>query len=129
MKRWDLVGNWCFLQGNFDIVIANGLLHHLEDSLATRLFHIGAQVLSESGRMVTVDPCRYPGQARLTRFIVNKDRGSNVREFEEYHALARGVFPEVSSSLWHGFAPIPFSVSVVECRKTLTTVYEKPSLR
>lgn len=109
-------------RGSFDIVIANGLLHHLEDALANRLFQIGAQVLTEKGRMLTVDPCRYPGQAWITRFIVNRDRGSNVRQLEEYPGLARDVFPEVRSSLWHGFVPIPFSVSVVECRKTFARI-------
>ncbi len=110
-------------RGEFDIVIANGLLHHLDDVLAGRLFQIGEQVLSEGGRMVTVDPCRYPGQAWITRFIVDKDRGKNVRQYKEYSELAKGTFPEVNSSLWHGFAPIPFSVSVVECRKKMTYVH------
>ena len=104
-------------RGSFDIVIANGLLHHIEDHLATRLFEVGAEVLGDDGRMITMDPCRYSGQAPITRFIVDNDRGNNVRDFEEYENLARGVFPAVTNNLWHGFLPIPFSVSIVECRK------------
>ena len=104
--------------GEFDIVTANGLLHHLDDDLAYRLFEIGNTVLKKGGRMVTVDPCYFDGQSRLTRFVVSKDRGQNVRRQEEYAMLAKNTFAEVSNQLWHGYIPIPFSVSIVECRNT-----------
>jgi SAM-dependent methyltransferase len=105
-------------RGEFDIVTANGLLHHLDDDLANRLFEIGSTVLKEGGRMITVDPCYFDGQSRLTRFVVSKDRGQNVRRQEEYALLAKNAFAEVSNLLWYGYAPIPFSVSIVECRNT-----------
>ena len=113
-------------RGEFDIVLANGLLHHLNNSLAERLFEIGAQVLSDQGRMITVDPCRFQGQSRITRFIVNNDRGKNVRQFEDYAPLAGQAFSEVTSSLWQGFIPVPFSVAIVECKKPLAV---PPSVR
>lgn len=106
-------------RGEFDIVTANGLLHHLDDDLANRLFEIGNSVLKEGGRMITVDPCYFDGQSRLTRFVVSKDRGQNVRRQEEYALLAKNAFAEVSNWLWYGYAPIPFSVSIVECRDNI----------
>ena len=106
-------------QGEFDLILANGLLHHLDNSLAEHLFSVGAQILSEKGRMITVDPCRYEGQARITRFIINNDRGKNVRQLDEYAPLAKHSFSDVTSRLWYGFVPIPFSVAIVECKKPL----------
>lgn len=108
-------------RGEFDIVTANGLLHHLGDDMANRLFEIGSTVLKEGGRMITVDPCYFDGQSRLTRFVISKDRGQNVRRQEEYVLLTKHAFAEVSNQLWYGYIPIPFSVSIVECRNTKAT--------
>jgi SAM-dependent methyltransferase len=108
-------------QGEFDIVTANGLLHHLDDDLAGRLFEIGGAVLKNGGRMITVDPCYFTGQSWLTRFVVSKDRGQNVRRHEDYAMLAKKSFTNVSNPLWYGYAPIPFSVSIVECKNVITS--------
>jgi SAM-dependent methyltransferase len=101
----------------FDVILANGLLHHLDDDLAHRLFELGHRALAENGRLITVDPCYFVDQSRITRFIVSRDRGQNVRWREQYVELARPTFQNVAGKLWHGYLPIPFSVSIVECRK------------
>jgi len=103
--------------GEFDIVTANGLLHHLDDDLASRLFEIGHTVLRPGGRMITVDPCFHEGQSSLARFIIRNDRGQNVRSPEEYAALAAHAFPDHDKKVWDGYVPIPFSVTIVQCRK------------
>lgn len=104
------------LEGQFDLVMANGVLHHLDDTLAGRAFELGAAVLPKGGRMITVDPCFYEGQGALTRLIVSHDRGEHVRPFDGYAKLTRGSFRFVESSLWVGTFPIPFSVAIVQCR-------------
>lgn len=108
-------------RGEFDIVTANGLLHHLDDDMANQLFEIGNTALKQEGRMITVDPCYFDGQSRLTHFVISKDRGQNVRRQEEYILLAKHAFVEVNSQLCYGYAPIPFSASIVECRNTKAT--------
>lgn len=104
------------LEGQFDLVMANGVLHHLDDTLAGRAFELGAAVLPKGGRMITVDPCFYEGQGALTRLIVSHDRGEHVRPFDGYAKLTRGSFRFVESSLWVGTFPIPFSVAIVQSR-------------
>lgn len=111
----DVAGHIDEFRSSFDLVTANGLLHHLDDDLACRLFEIGSSVLGTAGRMVTVDPCFHDGQPALARFIIERDRGQNVRRPEQYLALALSTFPCVRKHVWQGFAPIPFSVTVLEC--------------
>ncbi len=110
-------------EGQFDLVLANGVLHHLDDVLGQRVFQIAARVLRNCGRLVTVDPCFYDGQSPLTRFIVANDRGGYVRHYSDYPRMAQGAFRSVECSLWAGYFPIPFSVAIMQCqtgRESLT---------
>ena len=65
--------------GAFDLVHAHGLLHHVDDTVASGVCALAADVLVASGRFVTADPCFSPGQSRLARLTVAKDRGDAVR--------------------------------------------------
>jgi len=41
----------------FDLILMTGLLHHLEDQEAIELLGLSRQVLTNVGRLVTLDPC------------------------------------------------------------------------
>lgn len=112
----DVADHLAEVKGQFDLVMANGVLHHLDDQLARRAFQLGAAALRPGGRMVTVDPCFYEGQGRLARLIARHDRGEYVREFDAYAKLAAGSFRLVDTGLWAGNFPLPFSVAIVQCR-------------
>jgi len=49
--------------GGFDVVIAHGLLHHLDDDEARSLFRVARRALKPGGRMVTFDGCFGGGAA------------------------------------------------------------------
>jgi SAM-dependent methyltransferase len=85
----------------FDIVIAIGLLHHLDDSDALGLFELARRALSAKGRVVTLDPCLAPDQNPIARFLIERDRGQNVRTAEAYRALPGSVFGNVQGQLRH----------------------------
>jgi SAM-dependent methyltransferase len=99
--------------GRFDVVIANGVLHHLDDAGAQRLFDIAAAVLVDDGRLVTIDPCFADGQARLARAVVARDRGANVRSPDGYRNLALHSFAHVEVQTRHDLLRIPYSHAVV----------------
>jgi SAM-dependent methyltransferase len=101
--------------GPFDVVVAIGVLHHLDDRHARALFALAHDALDRGGRLITADPCYHNGQPAITRFIVSQDRGAHVRHFEEYATLARNSFPTVSSSLDASLFPFPHSVCVLHC--------------
>lgn len=102
----------------FDIVLAFGLLHHLNDEQALSLMRLACSALHEGGRLVTIDPCFAEGQSLLSRFLVSRDRGQNVRSPKQYRKLACAVFPqakisgEVRHRLW-----IPYTHWIMECQK------------
>jgi SAM-dependent methyltransferase len=87
--------------GEFDLVLATGLLHHLDDDEVENLFRTLSLGLKPGGRIVTVDGTFTAGQSPVARWIISKDRGQNVRAPEAYAQLARGSFSDVRGHLLH----------------------------
>ena len=65
--------------GKFDLIMANGLLHHLDDQTVMALISSVHKLLSNGGRFVTIDGCYTQKQSILTKFMLNNDRGDFVR--------------------------------------------------
>lgn len=105
-------------EGTFDWVLALGVLHHLDDSEAEQLFEIGHRALKPSGRLLTLDGVYDDSQSKLARWLVSQDRGQNIRTQEGYEALARPLFDEISSDIWHNMTRIPYTRLVMTCRKS-----------
>ena len=85
----------------FDIVIASGVLHHLDDVAAQTLLRVARHALRGGGRFVSVDCVYVPGQNKVARLLISRDRGQNVRDPEGYLSLARPVFDRVNGVLRH----------------------------
>lgn len=100
----------------FDVVLAIGVLHHLEDEEARELFSLAYEALKEGGRLVTLDPCFANGQNPIARYLIGKDRGQNVREAEGYRALAAYSFSKIHGVLRHR-AWIPYTHWIMECTR------------
>lgn len=101
----------------FDLVLASGLLHHLEDGEASALMRLARDALKPGGRLVTVDPCLVDGQNPIARFLIERDRGRNVRDEPGYRTLALAVFSDVRSTVRHK-AWIPYTHCYMECTRT-----------
>jgi len=100
----------------FDIVLAFGLLHHLDNAEAGTLFSLAAQALKPNGKLITIDPVYAPGQNPLARWIISKDRGQCIRTADAYKALAESAFTQVSTSTRHDMLHIPYSHLILECK-------------
>lgn len=103
--------------GHFDIAIAIGVLHHINDQTAQDMLRSAREALTPNGRLVTADPCYFPGQNPLTRFVISKDRGQHVRAIEDYLDLVRRVFPHARCFHIKGLLPFPHSVCVIEASR------------
>ncbi|MDQ7248371.1 class I SAM-dependent methyltransferase [Dongia sedimenti] len=103
--------------GHFDIAIAIGVLHHINDQTAQDMLRAARDALAPNGRLVTADPCYFPGQNPLTRFIISKDRGQHVRAIDAYLDLVRRVFPDAQRHHIRGLLPFPHSVCVIEASR------------
>ena len=100
---------------SFDLVLATGVLHHLEDHQAISLFNLARRALKPGGRLVTFDGCFVAGQSKLARFVVSRDRGRYVRESAEYAKLAAQVFPQVRTFIRHDLLRIPYTHVILQC--------------
>jgi SAM-dependent methyltransferase len=101
---------------DFDLVIAFGVLHHVDDNGAVRLFRGSAEALADGGRVVTVDPTYAPGQGRAARAILARDRGRHIRGPKEYERLARDALSTVETTVRHDLLRIPYSHCILEGR-------------
>jgi SAM-dependent methyltransferase len=99
----------------FDIVLAKGVLHHLDDAEAGELFQLARNTLKPSGRLIMIDGCYVEGRSKLEHYILSKDRGQYVRNQAGYYELASKVFPQVKVNLHHDLLRIPYTHIVMEC--------------
>ena len=100
-----------------DIVIGLGILHHLDDADAEHCIRFAHRALKPTGRFVCLDTCWVSNQGFLSKYIMSKDRGQNVRTEQAYRQLATEVFKNVDA--WVDTKPmrIPYVTVVLECEK------------
>jgi SAM-dependent methyltransferase len=101
-------------EGGFDIVLAIGILHHLDDDGVHGLMRLAASHLATDGRLVTVDGVFVPEQPRLARWMLERDRGACVRTAEGYSELARVHFGHVEAAVESEFLHVPSTYLVMQ---------------
>ncbi len=104
--------------GSFDICVAKGVLHHLDDDLAGVLFDEAIRGLRPGGRLVTMDPVFVDGQSPIARMLAARDRGENVRTPEGYVGLAGAHFASVEIDVRHDLLRVPYSHALMTCTRT-----------
>jgi len=107
----------CELYRDFDLVLATGVLHHLDDREAEILFQLAHSSLKPGARLVTLDGCYTSNQSYVARFLLRNDRGKFVRDEAGYLRLARSVFPEAKATLRTDLLRIPYTHIILECHK------------
>jgi SAM-dependent methyltransferase len=104
-------------ENRFDIVLALGILHHLDNTEAMSLFNLSKRILRPGGRLITFDGCYVPDQSIIARWFLSKDRGVYVRTKEEYLNLSHTSFHHVTFSIHHDLLRIPYTILIMECTK------------
>jgi SAM-dependent methyltransferase len=102
-------------EGDFDIVLALGIVHHLDDAEAADLFRLGQAALRPRGRMITLDGCYTPAQSATKKYLLSRDRGRFVRTAAEYIRLAEKWFSNVQPHLREDLLRIPYTHLILEC--------------
>lgn len=110
LKPKDLAG-----LPKFDLVLALGLIHHLDDGSAIELLRLAYDALEPGGRFISIDPCLEAGQNPVARFIIKRDRGQNVRTRDGYFALASTVFSNAKIQVRHT-TWVPYTHCIMECQ-------------
>ena len=101
----------------YDIVLANGIVHHLDDAEAGQLFDIAHRALQPGGQLVTYDNVYVENQPWFARWLIARDRGKAVRTRERYEAMARERFSRVEATILHDTLRVPYTILVMRCTK------------
>ena len=101
----------------FNVVLALGIVHHLDDRESVQLFRIAHEALRPGGRLVTLDGVWAGKQSRTERYLLAKDRGRFVRSEPEYVKLASEVFSQIKSNIRPRLLRIPYTHIILECVK------------
>jgi SAM-dependent methyltransferase len=112
-------------QQSFDVVVAIGIVHHLDDAEAGQLFQIAHDALKPGGRLVTVDGVFTNDQSAAARWLLARDRGEYVRSEQEYVRLASQVFGEIKPIVRHDLLRIPYTHLILECARSAVSVAGK----
>lgn len=100
-----------------DLVLCNGVLHHLDDSEAEDVLRQASDILAAGGRLVCLEPSFLVHQGWFSRWIMKQDRGCYIRTEEEWKKLVGSVFDSFTSEIAAGLIRIPYVHIVLVCKK------------
>jgi SAM-dependent methyltransferase len=92
-----------------DIVMMNGVLHHMNDDQVHRSLDAIKQALAPAGRLFTLDGCYVDGQSALARFLLENDRGKFVRTQQGYENLIRAHFTQIEAHVDTSLSWVPYT--------------------
>lgn len=105
------------LENNFDIVMANGVLHHLDDREANKLLEFAKSKLKNSGVFISFDGCYLSEQNFISRLLLQNDRGEFVRYENEYIDLIKHHFDKISVELKEDLLRVPYTLIFIRATK------------
>ncbi|MFZ1063772.1 MAG: class I SAM-dependent methyltransferase [Acidimicrobiales bacterium] len=77
---------------DFDMVVAFGVLHHLDDSQARRCLRGCAEALTSKGLFFSVDPCHHQNEKPVEFLMKRFDRGRFIRSADSFRDLVAESF-------------------------------------
>ena len=109
------VGNPENLSDNaYDIVVAFGLLHHLDDKEGMLLADQASEALGKSGRFLTIDGVLLEKQKILRRLILQMDRGKFIRNQQQYEKILSKRFKKFNSYIEKNLFLLPYDLFIYE---------------
>jgi cyclopropane fatty-acyl-phospholipid synthase-like methyltransferase len=100
--------------GHFDLAIAIGVLHHLDDETARSAIGWVRDRIATDGRFISVDPVFHPEQRSSARVMMALDRGRFVRHPADYERLVRSSFDGVDVAIRHDLLPVPYTHIILD---------------
>lgn len=100
--------------GKPDLILMNGVLHHMDDATAIQVVADAAQALGRDGVYFALDGCYRDGQNPISRYLLDKDRGEYVREAEGYEAIVRTAFPNTEVFVRDDLSWAPYTFAITK---------------
>jgi SAM-dependent methyltransferase len=101
-----------------DLVLTNGVLHHVDDDEAKKILEFAYRALKDNGRFIFYEPCYLIWQSGISAYFMSRDRGQNIRTEQEWKELASSIFPVVSTNIVTGVNRLGYVCMVGQCRKS-----------
>ena len=115
--------------GSVDLVLCNGLLHHLSDGEAFEVLELSKRLMKPDGRLVCLEATFLARQTRLSRWILNRDRGKHIRSEQDWKKLFGQAFESYSTQILTGVLRIPYTHIVIECLNEKSSATQTVGLR
>jgi SAM-dependent methyltransferase len=103
--------------GPADIVMMNGVLHHMDDDAARTTVSLIEKVLKPGGTFFALDGVYTTRQGSIAKWFLDNDRGNFVRTEAAYRAILFESFPACEIYLHDNLFRIPYSVAISLCHK------------
>jgi SAM-dependent methyltransferase len=100
-----------------DVVLAHGVLHHVDDKELKDILEFAHAVLDPGGRFVFYEPCRLIWQSPLSRFFMSLDRGQHIRLEQEWKDRVGDVFGNVRTNVVTGINRLGYIGIAGVCHK------------
>lgn len=101
---------------HFDIVIATGVLHHMTDKECNSFIKWAQSILKPNGKLLTLDGCYTPKQNKISKYLLDKDRGQYVRSEEHYINLMSKHFNQVTPQIEESYFHIPYTLLIMSAQ-------------
>ena len=98
----------------FDHVLLLGVLHHLSDQEINKLMPNIKKVLKRKGNIITLDNIFINKQNLIAKFLIQMDKGENVRSKTGYLNILKNHFKKINSKIYHQKF-IPYTWFVANC--------------
>jgi ubiquinone/menaquinone biosynthesis C-methylase UbiE len=102
---------------SIDLVICNGLLHHLSDLEVEELLTLSKSILAKTGRLVCCEPAFLAHQSSVSRKLMSFDRGKGIRTELEWKEMFEKHFESVQTEIFFGVSAFPYTRIVVVAKK------------
>lgn len=99
----------------FDYVIATGVLHHLNTDESEQFFELAQRALKPNGKLLTLDGVYIENQNKISKFLLDNDRGQFIRTTEGYKELAVSRFRNIKTTIEEDYFHIPYTLLIMEC--------------
>jgi SAM-dependent methyltransferase len=100
--------------GRADVVMMNGLLHHLDKVDASALLRAARHALKPTGVLFTLDGCLGDAHSWVVNWVLRHDRGRHIRSEDGYRQLLKEHFETVKIFIRDDLAFIryPFAIGL-----------------
>jgi SAM-dependent methyltransferase len=95
-----------------DIVMMNGVLHHISDHELNVTLQNVSLVLKRGGQLLSLDGCYREGQSALRKWLLDNDRGTYVRDLAGYRKVLKSAFNNVDLHLREEYSRVPYTFAV-----------------